>query len=1332
MPQMPAVWNRNMITLNNGSGTRDNYQVAQSSSNYQYSRYAIRNPPYQHQQNLAPYPWIPPSRPPLLSPPVPPCYNEQKVGSQNFGKPLDKTITDTIDQVKRKLKERKLSESQKEKINSSTESSFEEHSNNKAIEKKRIEHVKMSPKISVTKKFSKKDDLKNVSNMTTEKSNQQQKSQTLRKNILKQLFKLDKNNLQEILSNPESSNKYSCALSSLIKDTRISISKELRNVAEKSLQFHNISANSEQGEKIVQNAFLGHLETLLDNSSSLELFNMEPQLINELSKVLRQDLMGSMNEICLENLRDVMHESIMEEAKDQKYPLELTNVDNLNFDFTDESNFIKKEIDENSCNDFSLCIKNENYDSDCEDQIISTNPLNHGEGPQPVDQGSEEFEKRLQSIKIENNKIETVKFSPLTSSDSGCSQNFKENTSPGKSDETFREQILRNFDIATNKYETGTNSSNKPKKRKHNETNSLNDKWKQSTSKSDYFNDNNTFSYAPENSSRTETKINISAVPQIESTNLKSRNTNSYSKVETLNPIDSNTHAFPKDIVIPQNKNLHNFTHLNSAQNSNSFSNKIANAETISNNTHETKKKDESSLKFSEDCKRDNESHSSNHLQNNSTYQNKVSITTALQNIENANYNKNIQTDRKLPKNPLDIHTSEKYNNHKTDKRNLKFKRSRFDKSNSIIDDNKTKKVTDSSQMNLTNAELKGKGKIVTDKRMKTIKSSQIENQIDKMCTDTNDLSSVVNKIVENNHSKNISFPKNNMKNQGTQYIDFKKTNVSTQIYASLISSKSKGCQACKINMKDIHCQTSVHISEQDVNKMKEYKEMVNKACQTDLFTELDKTNNPKNLVSREVETSDIPTDKNFLSKEKNQNDALSKMKLIDNEIHQLLQNRYELYKSLQSTSFLTDGNGDRFNFKLRHIPNLSDYNKSNLDSQIKKYNTQVKNSLSHSIEKASAVDNNSISNRVICNKSKSQKSKKQSSVHSTKHKSTEKSKKSCSGSSLPINNDALSKMHKSDKIKESKDNFSTINNKEVTSESTDKNKVLSVDNNCNSSYLELRNNTPCNKLKNESLNCLDHQNTPIINKKISPKESFHNKIVCKRKPKSINKNFKDSKDRMKKTPLSILISELNDSDDEIDDLDVKNVPKENENRLNINIPKENPILNLRKKYNIKNCSVKLEPVNIQKRYLKENINSHSDNDLIHEKISPNLSNRNFSISLDEIDDVFENLTDPDIPSMLENIRGNETMALVDNWDSQLFENVTLSESVNVFADEGNSPEITTVTSNPTDVCLSKNEDTLQVSDESKSFTDNSESSENTISLNDHTDSIIAIEVKII
>lgn len=237
---------------------------------------------------------------------------------QSVGLPCD-NLNETINTVKQKLRERKVSETNVDHMGSPVSDFPDDGVTVKASERRRIEHTKLPYKPASTKKMDKKETnacrvARLPSTQHSPTSTYQKKTELMRRKILKQLFRMDNPTMRKIVNQPMSSSKYDFALNSLIKETRSSVSNQLRSLAEKSLSFHATNADSLQGKQIVQDTFMGHLGTMLDIDASVELSNMEPQVIAELSKVLQEDLMGNLNEEMSTSLANAVQDSVSEDA----------------------------------------------------------------------------------------------------------------------------------------------------------------------------------------------------------------------------------------------------------------------------------------------------------------------------------------------------------------------------------------------------------------------------------------------------------------------------------------------------------------------------------------------------------------------------------------------------------------------------------------------------------------------------------------------------------------------------------------------------------------------------------------------------------------------------------------------------------------------------------------------------------------------------------------------------------------------------------------------------------------------------------------------------------
>lgn len=112
----------------------------------------------------------------------------------------------------------------------------------------------------------------------------------LKNNIVHQLFKMDKDTIHKLMDNPTSSRKFEYAINSLITESQNSLNRHMRSTAEKSL-YGSTNRDFEYNETdaIYENTFMKQMQCLLDPQDTIILSDLKPIVMAELNKVLQLD-----------------------------------------------------------------------------------------------------------------------------------------------------------------------------------------------------------------------------------------------------------------------------------------------------------------------------------------------------------------------------------------------------------------------------------------------------------------------------------------------------------------------------------------------------------------------------------------------------------------------------------------------------------------------------------------------------------------------------------------------------------------------------------------------------------------------------------------------------------------------------------------------------------------------------------------------------------------------------------------------------------------------------------------------------------------------------------
>lgn len=274
----------------------------------------------------------------------------------------DKSICDTVDIIKKKLMERK-------EVKSTETYSENNVNNNNTISGIEKLPVQRNTQVRVSRHVHK------PINIIPKKEN----ADNMKKSIVQQLFKMDRKALSKLVDDPQSSTKFECAIDSLILESRNSLNRHLRNAAEKSL----IGQNTQQlaynnNEILFDDTFMKQMQCILEPSDSVNLSDIKPLVMAELSKVLELDEITKY-ELQQPNLEFYNYEVNNEYNNDLEY-----DFDNLYTDFSQDIKTSEVSFNDTQCkrnisySDDSLrFVKSENIKSASpHDEILDNNEHN--------------------------------------------------------------------------------------------------------------------------------------------------------------------------------------------------------------------------------------------------------------------------------------------------------------------------------------------------------------------------------------------------------------------------------------------------------------------------------------------------------------------------------------------------------------------------------------------------------------------------------------------------------------------------------------------------------------------------------------------------------------------------------------------------------------------------------------------------------------------------------------------------------------------------------------------------------------------------------------------
>ncbi|XP_063367156.1 uncharacterized protein LOC134655651 [Cydia amplana] len=121
------------------------------------------------------------------------------------------------------------------------------------------------------------------------RQNTQSNCDKIKNKIVHQLFKMDKEKLNKLMDNPNSSSKFEYAISSLITESQNSLDRHLRSVAEKSLCSSSTEFIHDDNNTIYEDTFLKQMQCILEPQDTVLLEDIKPLVMAELNKVLQLD-----------------------------------------------------------------------------------------------------------------------------------------------------------------------------------------------------------------------------------------------------------------------------------------------------------------------------------------------------------------------------------------------------------------------------------------------------------------------------------------------------------------------------------------------------------------------------------------------------------------------------------------------------------------------------------------------------------------------------------------------------------------------------------------------------------------------------------------------------------------------------------------------------------------------------------------------------------------------------------------------------------------------------------------------------------------------------------
>ncbi|XP_047504302.1 uncharacterized protein LOC125049197 [Pieris napi] len=115
----------------------------------------------------------------------------------------------------------------------------------------------------------------------------------IKNKIVHQLFKMDKEKIHKLLDNPNSSTKFEYALNSLLTESQNSFNRHKRSVAEKSLCSSSKDFMQNDNNTIYEDTFMKQMQCILDPQDTILLEDIKPVVMAELSNLLQLDEVDS-------------------------------------------------------------------------------------------------------------------------------------------------------------------------------------------------------------------------------------------------------------------------------------------------------------------------------------------------------------------------------------------------------------------------------------------------------------------------------------------------------------------------------------------------------------------------------------------------------------------------------------------------------------------------------------------------------------------------------------------------------------------------------------------------------------------------------------------------------------------------------------------------------------------------------------------------------------------------------------------------------------------------------------------------------------------------------
>lgn len=119
----------------------------------------------------------------------------------------------------------------------------------------------------------------------------------MKNNIVKQLFKMDKDKIHKLMDNPNSSTKFEYAINSFITESQNSLNRHMRSLAEKSLSSSSHDFIHNDNNTIYEDTFMKQMQCILDPQDTVLLEDIKPLVLAELSKILKLNNVQQVYEI---------------------------------------------------------------------------------------------------------------------------------------------------------------------------------------------------------------------------------------------------------------------------------------------------------------------------------------------------------------------------------------------------------------------------------------------------------------------------------------------------------------------------------------------------------------------------------------------------------------------------------------------------------------------------------------------------------------------------------------------------------------------------------------------------------------------------------------------------------------------------------------------------------------------------------------------------------------------------------------------------------------------------------------------------------------------------